>query len=618
MSYFFFLYRSPSSSLCTAFDSISSNIDEVLSINPSANVFVFGAFNVHHKDWLTYSGGTDRPGELCYNFSISNDLTQIVNFPTRIPDCDSHSPALLDLFISSGASFCSAMAFCPLGNSDHVSVSIDFPINSKQDTPFRRMAYDYSRADWDGLRDHLRDVPWEDIFKLSASATASEFCEWVQVGIDVYIPHRKYQVKPHSSPWFSAACAAAIVHRNHFFRLYQQNKSSESKVKFRQASNRCKRVLEAAKLAYATKTKESITSQKLGSRDFWRIANSVLNKSKSAIPLLFNGPEVLPSASDKAESFAKNFSKNSNLDDCGISLPVFPSRTNLKLHISITPKMVKKVITNLDSSKASGPDYIPVVVLKNCEPELSYVLAKLFSKCLKESCFPDCWKVSSVVPVFKNVGERSTAKSYRPVSLLSVVRKVFEKLVNNRIVDHVEKCGLFSDFQYGFRSSRSTADLLTVVYNKIARAFNRSGATRAVALDISKAFDRVWHAGLLHKLKSYEISGQIFGLISSFLSNRQLRVVLDGKSSQEYPVNAGVPQGSILDLTLFLLYINDLPDDVICNIAIYADDTTLYSKCDQASHLWQQLELTSELESDLRDTVDWGRKWLVDFNAGKT
>ena len=197
-----------------------------------------------------------------------------------------------------------------------------------------------------------------------------------------------------------------------------------------------------------------------------------------------------------------------------------------------------------------------------------------------------------------------------------MVSKVFEELVNNRIVDHLEKCGLFSDFQYGFRSSRSTEDLLTVVSDRIARAFNKSGATRA--LDISKAFDRVWHAGLLHKLKSYGISGQIVGLISSFLSNRQLRVVLDGKSSQEYPVNAGVPQGSILGPTLFLLYINELPDDVICNIAIYADDTTLYSKCNQASDLWQQLELASELKSDLRDTADWGRKWLVDFNAGKT
>ena len=131
-----------------------------------------------------------------------------------------------------------------------------------------------------GLRNHLRDVPWEDVFKLSASGAASEFCEWVQVGIDVYIPHRKYQVKPHSSPWFPAACAAAIVHRNHFFHLYQQNKSSESKVKFRQVSNCCKRVLESAKLPYATKTKGSITSQKLGSCDFWQIANSVLNIGK--------------------------------------------------------------------------------------------------------------------------------------------------------------------------------------------------------------------------------------------------------------------------------------------------------------------------------------------------
>ena len=125
----------------------------------------------------------------------------------------------------------------------------------------------------------------------------------------------------------------------------------------------------------------------------------------------------------------------------------------------------------------SGLECIPVVVLKNCEPEFSYILAELFNKYLKESCFPDCWKVSSVVPVFKNVGERSTAKNYRSVSLLSVVSKVFEELVNNRVVDHLEKCGLFSDLQYGFRSSQSTADLVTVVSDRTAMAFNRTGAT---------------------------------------------------------------------------------------------------------------------------------------------
>ena len=150
----------------------------------------------------------------------------------------------MDLFLSSDASICSTKAFPPLRNSDHVvvSVSSNFPTNSQRDAPFHCIAYDYSRADWDGLHNHLRDVPREDIFKLSASGATSEFFEWVQVGIDVYIPHQKY----HSSPWFSAACAAAIVHRNYFFRFYQKDKSSESKVRFRQASNRCKRVLEAA------------------------------------------------------------------------------------------------------------------------------------------------------------------------------------------------------------------------------------------------------------------------------------------------------------------------------------------------------------------------------------
>ena len=154
--------------------------------------------------------------------------------------------------------------------------------------------------------------------------------------------------------------------------------------------------------------------------------------------------------------------------------------------------------------------------------------------------------------------------------------KPLKKLVNNRIVDQLKKFGYFSEFQYGFRSSRSTADILTsVVSDTIARDFNKSGTTRSVALDISKAFDWVWHACFFHKRKSYGISSQLFGLISSFLSNRRHRVVLDRNSPQEYPVNPGFSQGSILGATLFILYINDLSDDDTCNIIIYADDTTL-------------------------------------------
>ena len=147
----------------------------------------------------------------------------------------------------------------------------------------------------------------------------------------------------------------------------------------------CKGILEAAKLAYNNNTKESITSQKLGSQDFWQIANSILKKVKYAIPPLFIGPGVLSFASDKTKLSAKNFSKNSNLEGSGISLPVFASRTNLKL-----PKIVKKVITKFHSSEVSHSDCTPVLVLKNCGPELSYTLAEFIIKCLKKSFFSDC------------------------------------------------------------------------------------------------------------------------------------------------------------------------------------------------------------------------------------
>ena len=178
---------------------------------------------------------------------------------------------------------------------------------------------------------------------LSASAAASEFYMWVYVGIDVCIPHCRYQAKLHSSLWFSTACAGVLVYRNHFFCLYQQNKSSESKVKFPQASNVAKGFLKLPNLHMPIIQKSSSLPRNLSLGTFGEFL-IVLNKGRFAIPPLFSGLEVLFSAPDKATLFAKKPSKNSNLDVSGISLPVFPSRTNLKLHnMSITLKMAKKV-----------------------------------------------------------------------------------------------------------------------------------------------------------------------------------------------------------------------------------------------------------------------------------
>ena len=247
---------------------------------------------------------------------------------------------------------------------------------------------------------------------------------------------------------------------------------------------------------------------------------------------------------------------------------------------------------NLDLSKTYGPDCISGVALKNCEPKLSYIINWTFWYEWK-SCFPGCWKVSSVVPIFKNVRESSTTKNHYPSSLLSV---------SNRILNHLEKCDLSADFQYGFRSS-STADLLTVVFDKIARAFNRSWVTQAVALDISKAFNRVCMPVFFTELILMEFQVRylvlflLFSVVGCFgwfymgSLHKSIQLMLEFLRG---PFLVWHFSYHALVTFLMMLYV------ILLSMLLIA----LYSKCDQVSELWWQLESASEPESDLRDTVD--------------
>ena len=207
--------------------------------------------------------------------------------------------------------------------------------------------------------------------------------EWIRNGIDIFVPHKKFQQKPHSQPWFTLACAAAIAHRNHHFHAYHRNPSAANRTSFRTASNRCKYILNQAKTNYADLIQSRIKSESLGTREFWRITNKVMNRGKPSIPTIVNGPEILSSSSDKAVLFAQMFSSNSTLDDQGHPLPEFPLCTNINLtNLKITPSDVAKSIRQLDNFKAVGPDAIPVVVLKNLIAEIVPILSKLFNRCL--------------------------------------------------------------------------------------------------------------------------------------------------------------------------------------------------------------------------------------------
>ena len=466
-SYLFFLYRSPSNQSCAVLDSVSESIDKALISHPTANIFVFGDFNVHHSDWLSpFSNCTNASGVHAYNFALSHSLTQLVDFPTRIPRCDNQNPSLLDLFLSSNPNICKVSGSSPLGNSDHlvVNVEINLSLSLANDSPHHRTLYSFDRTNWDDFRDFLRDLPLDHIFALNADECAREIVSWIQEGIQNFVPHRTYQVKPHSNPWFSPACASAIAHRNHYFHKYHKTGNSLDKINFVIARNDCKRVIDEAKNQYQNQVHDRLLSQSVGSRDFWRIYNSTCRRGKSSVPPLLNVPKVLIPGSAKAELLAKIFSSNSTLDDSGHQLPDFPSRSETQFSdVAISTVKVAKIIKSLDPSKATGPDGIPVSVLQNCSPELSPVLSRLFKKCVAESCFPSSWKIASVVPVFKNSGERSDPRNYRPISFLFIISKVFDSLINSVLTYHLNSHDLHSDRQYGFWSGHSTADVLTVI-----------------------------------------------------------------------------------------------------------------------------------------------------------
>ena len=238
-------------------------------------------------------------------------------------------------------------------------------------------------------------------------------------------------------------------------------------------------------------------------------------------------------------------------------------------------------------------------------------LTSLYNRLLKHNHFPNIYKYSHVIPLYKK-GERFLPSNYRPVALLSNVGKGMERIIFKRIYNHLSANNLLYKYQSGFVPGHSTTHQLIDIYHHICQAFDHNQFSCMVFLDISKAFDRVWHAGLLHKLEQHGISGDLLRWISSYLSNRTQSVVLNSVTSTAKSTSAGVPQGSVLGPLLFLIYVNDISENLLSLTRLFADDSSLFFS---ASNI---RDIEGILTHDLMILTQWARKWMVNFNPNKT
>jgi hypothetical protein len=363
-----------------------------------------------------------------------------------------------------------------------------------------------------------------------------------------------------------------------------------------------------------------------GSREFWSLAKSVSSNfcNSSFPPLIHPDGSISIDPKSKADSFANLFSENSTLDDSNASPSNYPAATATMTPIKFRSRKIRQILLNLVTNKSNGPDGIPAIVLKRCAPELAPTLSKLFQLSLSTGVYPSSWKSAIIHPIPKK-GDPSNPSNYRPIAVTSILSKVMESAINSQLLSFLESSSLLSDHQYGFRQARSTGDLLSYVTNCWSSALESFGESRVVALDISKAFDRVWHKGLIAKLPMFGIHPKLISWIADFLSCRSIAVRIDGAISNQLPINSGVPQGSVISPTLFLLYINDLLSITSNPIHSYADDSNLHNSSTYESQTASSNSLNTNrassaasLNSDLDAIVNWGSTNLVSFNHSKT
>ena len=343
---------------------------------------------------------------------------------------------------------------------------------------------------------------------------------------------------------------------------------------------------------------------------YWSILKSFLNNKKIlCIPPLFHQNRYITKDKDKTELFNNLFADQCSLIKNSSVLPsvLFKRTENVISSIDFGSDDIAKIIQMLDPNKAHGHNMISIRMLKICGNSIYKSLQLIFPSCIENAKFPSEWKKANVVSVHKK-GNKQTLENYRPVSLLPICGKIFERLIYNSLFEFFIANELIYSNQSGFKPGDSCINQLLSITHEIYKSFDDGYEVRGVFLDISKGFDKVWYNGLIYKLKQNGVSSNLLNLIIDFLDARKQRVVLNGQYSSWASVKAGVPQGSILGPLFFLIFINDLSGNLVSNPKLFADDTSLVP-------VVQDITLSAmNLNDDLKKINKWAFQWKMSFN----
>lgn len=583
------------------------------------NVIICGDLNSRHRNWMCNRANT-WGNILCNTVAILPYTILHPSSPTYIPTSRNKTPSILDIVVSNVPQYITNPITINSLSSDHLPVSFNLNLSASQT---EHLFFNYKKANWGFFKSSID----KSVSHLPRDINNTTNCNSIDLSVDILtnsiieaadiaIPKIKSDLKSNS---ITPHIKHLIITRNYYRRQWMRYRNTSDLVSMNIYSTEIRyEISKLRNISWNNKIKDLDKA----SKPFWNIAKC-LRKKKIFVPPLLDKTTTHYSDEEKVNQLAFNFLKNHRVsedlgDETHVSMVDSVNQQLSSFTIATDPgdfvntNEIRSIIKELKPRKAAGIDGVKNLMLKQLPNSAILYFCFIINCCLKLQYFPKIWKTAKVIPIIKPNKPPNSVSSYRPISLLSSLSKILEKVLKSRISKFMDQRSILPLNQFGFRPFHSTTHQIKRLYNHINTGFKSGSSTIMVTLDIEKAFDSVWYNGLLYKMVQFNFPLYLIRIVESFLKNRLFCVCLNDKYSDLLEIPAGVPQGSVLGPILYILYCSDMPDLNGCNCATYADDTCLFF-----SHEFGQ-NIVIKLQCALENLVSYFEKWKIKINEEKT
>ena len=522
--------------------------------------------------------------------------------------------------------------------ADHDGVLVSFNTKCVKPKPKTKTIYDYKNADIEGLIKFIKDFDFENVvFSKPVHMQTDVYSEILKQGFAQFVPVKTITIRPSDAPWCNSYTRLLLRKKNRNYQIYKKyetdyknilnsnnpqpeivtrylNKRDKSLKKSRESANESSKANRRVKNAYSNTINSVLNNPSITAKKKFGILLKLMRNNKfSDTPPLVENDKVINDPYEKSNIFNTFFASKSSVPDPKDPAPILQQKEGVSLinSLNTSPFEISKIIRNLKKSHLSHCG-IPGKFLSFISTPISFSMSRLFNNLFETGHFPDLWKIAHVTAIYKRSGPKTDKSNYRPISILPTLSKICESVIHDRMLRHCIENNVITDKQAAYLKGDSTVSQLLYIVHNIRQNWGQKKMTQGLFLDVSSAFDKVWHNGLLAKLSQIGVEGSVYDILRSYLSDRRQVVVVDGQKSDMLDVKAGVPQGSRLGPLLFIIYMNDIVNDIESDILIFADDTSLFATGSDPA------ETAAQLNRDLTKISNWADKWKVKFNAKKS